>query len=82
MDDVRKAVSELRRWCTHSETHMDVEDGGSCEACYDCDECSAMRHSWQREHRARIRRMLVCSVCEMGFFNRPAFEAHECHSAY
>lgn len=81
----RKARSELRRWCEHSGTHMDSSATGSCEACYDCDKCADTRHNrttWEQTHTARLRRMLVCDVCEQGYFNRAAFDAHECHDAY
>lgn len=81
----RTFTRELRRWCEHTGTHMDAKDGGSCEGCYDCDEC--MEAGFRRRvsgyiHRGRLRRMLVCSVCEQGYFKRGAFDAHECHDAY
>lgn len=66
----RKAVSELRRWCPESGLHQDADDAM----------CASDHNAWA--HRLRLRRMLVCSVCEQGYFNRAAFDAHECHDAY
>lgn len=64
----REAVSKLRRWCPDCEVHMDADD----RVC-------GMSHC---DRRPRKRRMLVCSVCQQGYFNRTDFGAHECYSAY
>ena len=64
----RKARSELRRWCPEGETHQDEDDPI----------CGWMDHT----HRLRVRRMLVCSECDMAFFTKEGFDDHECDSAY
>ncbi len=64
----RTAKSELRRWCPEAKTHQDADDPV----------CAWMDHS----HRLRLRRMWICSVCEMGFFERDDFSSHECWSAH
>ena len=66
----REARSELRRWCDISHTHQDADDP------------ICGWNMWGQPHKLRLRRMLICSVCEMGFFKRADFESHECWSAY
>lgn len=61
-------LSQLRRWCPVGEMHQDADD----PICCGCDP----------SHRLRIRRMLVCSECEMGLFTKEGFDRHECYSAY
>lgn len=65
----RKAESELMRYCEEQGLLYD-EAESSCPMCY------------ESPHRGRVRRVLVCSVCEQGYFNMSNFEAHECHDAY
>jgi hypothetical protein len=69
----REARSKLRRWCPVSLLHQDADDPWC--GMYDCRE-------GRTNHRLRLRRMLVCSVCEQGYFKHSEFEAHECWSAY
>ncbi len=64
----RIAIPQLRHWCKVGEMHQDPEVC-TCEGC-------------DPVHRLRLRRMLVCSVCEMGFFTKQGFETHECWDAY
>lgn len=72
-DTLREARSELRRWCQEGGFHFDVDD-------VSCPGANCYAHG--NRHRGRVRRMLVCSVCEQGYFSRKEFDAHECHSAY
>ena len=65
---MREADSMLRRWCPEEQTHQDAEDAL----------CGWADHV----HRLRLRRMLVCRVCQQGYFTRRAFLDHECHDAY
>ena len=64
----RQAISQRRRWCPEGETHQDEDDPI----------CGWMDHP----HRLRIRRMLVCSECDMAFFKQEGFDEHSCYSAY
>jgi hypothetical protein len=61
-------MSQLRRWCPEAETHQDADDPV----------CAWHDHS----HRLRIRRMLLCPICEQAYFTRKGYDAHECFSAY
>lgn len=65
----RSAIYKRRRWCPSCETHQD-EDMDVCGAT-DCE-----------TSRLRIRRMIVCSECEQGYFNIKEFNEHQCYSAY
>jgi hypothetical protein len=67
----RIANSRLRRWCPIAKTHQDADD----PAC-------GWEHGEKSFHILRLRRMLVCSECEQGYFTQPEFDAHECFSAY
>jgi hypothetical protein len=68
MHEIRRADSMLRRWCPIACTHQDVEDA-TC--------------GWNHDnHRLRVRRMLVCSECEQGYFKRADFVEHVCNSEY
>lgn len=71
----RQAVSQLRRWCPVALLHQDIDD----HYCNSEGGCGIGRYD---THRLRLRRMLVCSVCEMAFFKQEEFNAHECFSAY
>ena len=64
----REAISQRRRWCREAETHQDEDDPI----------CGWGDHS----HRLRVRRMLVCSECDMAFFTKEGFDEHSCYSAY
>lgn len=64
----REAESKLRRWCPDCEVHMDADD-----------RMCGMGHC---DRKPRKRRMLACSTCEQGYFNRKDFDGHECYSAY
>ena len=66
----RHAMPMLRRWCPIAETHQDADDVWC-----------GWDHDSER-HRLRKRRMLVCSVCQQGYFNQQEFDEHECWSAY
>ncbi len=66
----RAAVSQLRRWCPEAQTHQPADDP----------ECGWI-HDDKPTHRLRLRRMLVCSNCEQGYFTRMVFLKHECHDA-
>lgn len=65
----------LRRWCPIAKTHQDA-DWETCgwSNCYDD----------SRDHRLRLRRMLICSIqdCQQGYFNQREFDEHTCYSAY
>jgi hypothetical protein len=74
-EPARQAVSQLRRWCPYSETHCDA-------AWIDCPWDGCGPNELNRGHRLRLRRMLVCSVCQQGYFNQKEFNEHECYSAY
>ena len=67
----REAISQRRRWCPEGKTHQD-EDDPYC----------GWTHDDVISHRLRIRRMLVCSECEQGYFTNEAWDRHECYSAY
>ena len=67
----REARSERRRWCPVGETHQD-EDDPIC----------GWAHGDVISHSLRVRRMLVCSECEQGYFTKERFDEHSCHSAY
>lgn len=69
----RASVQSLRRWCPITKTHQDADD----PVCGSSD-CLEGKPS----HRLRLRRMLVCSVCQQGYFNKAEFTEHECWSAY
>ena len=71
----RQAILQLRRWCPIGGHHQDVEDV-ECLA----GDCTGKARGWA--HLLRKRRMLICSVCQMGFFARIDFDEHECWSAY
>lgn len=64
--------NELRRFCSIAETHQDADD--IVCGMNDCTDKSG--------HKLRLRRMLVCSECEQGYFNKNDFAEHECFSAY
>lgn len=68
MASERKAESKLMRYCRHTGCIYDVKE--DCPGPW----CNAERGN----HRGRVRRMLVCSECEQGFFSRDFFNAHEC----
>lgn len=71
---VRESISTLRRWCPIEETHQDADDP-ICQWIHTDD--------WYKvPHRLRLRRMLVCSKCQQGYFKRDQFEQHECFSVY
>lgn len=73
MSKQRESASMLRRWCPIAGTHQEadwLECGWS--QCYDDG----------RDHRLRLRRMLICSECQQGYFNKKEFADHECYSAY
>lgn len=72
----RTARSERRRWCPIGLTHQD-EDDVTCGWTHEWPE-----QVWPGPHRLRIRRMLVCSECDQGYFNKEEFDEHECYSAY
>jgi hypothetical protein len=67
----RAATSQLRRWCPDGKTHQRADD----PVC-------GWEHGDKTGHRLRLRRMLLCSACEQGYFTQEAFDGHECHSAY
>jgi len=69
----RAGTWQLRRWCPYAETHQDADD----RIC-GWDYCREM----QKTHSLRLRRMLVCLTCQMGFFTVIGYERHECYSAY
>ena len=71
-NDERVARNELRRWCPVAELHQDPDDP----------ECFSLDCTDKWTHRLRLRRMLICSVCEQGYFSKQAFECHDCWSAY
>ncbi len=71
MYEQRTAHSERRRWCPIAKTHQD-EDDPTC----------GWEHGDVVSHRLRVRRMLVCSVCEQAYFTQFDFDFHECGSAY
>jgi hypothetical protein len=65
---LRAPESQLRRWCPEAGTHQN-EDDPIC--------------GWSdHHHRLRIRRMLVCVICDQGYFAREDYDCHECYSAY
>lgn len=67
----RTALSQRRRWCPLAGTHQDEDDPW----------CGWI-HDGLSNHRLRIRRMLVCSECQQGYFAKGDFDDHECYSAY
>lgn len=69
----RKGEWQLRRSCPIAMTHQDADDP-VC-AWTDCIPGKA-------GHRLRLRRMLICSECEQGYFTPAEFAEHECYSAY
>lgn len=69
----RRAVPQLRRWCPIAQTHQDADD----KVC-NWDYCI----EGQQDHRLRLRRMLVCTECQQGYFTKKEFDDHECYSAY
>lgn len=71
----RTAIPQLRRWCPYAKTHQDA-DYEACEWDY-CRDNQPGPH-----HKLRLRRMLVCSTCQQGYFTQGKFDAHECGSAY
>lgn len=71
MASERKAESKLMRWCDAGGFFYDVDEW-TCPGC--CD--------GENDHQGRVRRILQCSVCEQGYFNRAKFDVHECHDAY
>ena len=67
---MRTAQLQLRRWCPIAETHQDLND---------------VWCGWNHDdptHKLRVRRMLICSDCQQGYFNKQEFVGHECYSAY
>ena len=68
----RKARSELCSWCSVAKTHQDADDR----------ECGWVHGIPGVGHRLRVRRMLVCSECDMAFFTKEVFDEHSCYSAY
>lgn len=64
----RSGTWQMRRWCPVGCMHQDAED-------HQCNGCDPV-------HYLRLRRMLICSVCEMGFFKQAGFDEHECWDAY
>jgi hypothetical protein len=72
-DLLRSPASRLLRWCPVAETWQDEGD----PMCM-WDQCVGFKAT----HRLRLRRVLLCSVCEMAFFTKEGFDGHECYSAY
>jgi len=70
----RKATSQLIRWCAEAKTWQ-PEAERMCVGAY-------CRNDWTFTHPLRIRRALVCSVCEQGYFGKKEFDEHDCYSAY
>jgi hypothetical protein len=70
---IRIAKTELRRWCPIAGTHQDADDN-KCgfDDCYED----------KPTHNLRLRKMLVCSECRQGYFDKKDFADHECWSAY
>jgi uncharacterized C2H2 Zn-finger protein len=68
--EVREPVSQLVRWCPVGEG-WEPDDGKKVFQCSGCDPV----------HYLRLRRMFVCSVCEMAFFKRTDFNGHVCGEA-
>lgn len=79
--DVRVAVSQRRRWCPEGETHQD-EDDPVCGWDHEWPDGPTAFRLFSSSHRLRIRRMLVCSECEQGYFTQEVFDEHGCFSAY
>lgn len=71
MMDEREAIYGIVRWCPIGEMWEPAHEDGR-QMCSGCDTI----------HYLRKRRMYVCSLCEMAFFTKPGFAAHECYSAY
>ncbi|MDQ3748015.1 MAG: hypothetical protein M3367_03205 [Acidobacteriota bacterium] len=69
----RIPIKTLRRYCSIAETHQDADD----KAC-GMNNCLETRSS----HALRLRRMVVCSLCEQGYFAKTDFDCHECFSEY
>ena len=67
----REAISQRRRWCPEMKTHQDENDPWC-----------GWSHDDPDRHRLRVRRMLVCSECDMAFFTKEGFDEHSCYSAY
>ena len=72
-DTERRAMPQLRRWCSVAKTHQNA-DWKECG----WSDCLDSRKS----HQLRLRRMLICSECQQGAFTQKEFEDHECFSAY
>lgn len=71
----RVAISQLRRWCPYNETHQDAD-------WVDCPWADCGPNELSTGHRCRLRRMLVCSICEQGYFTKAEFGEHECWASY
>jgi hypothetical protein len=69
----RVAIKQLRRWCPINETHQDADDARCMWS-----DCLDQRET----HRLRLRRMIICSNCQQGYFTMKDWDGHECHSAY
>jgi hypothetical protein len=69
----RTAKHELRRWCPIAGMHQPADEiECNSEDCYDN----------KSTHNLRLRKMLVCSECEQGYFDGEDFSEHFCFSAY
>lgn len=71
----RQAVSMLRRWCLIAKTHQDVDD-------LFCNWSDGIVGNGHDTHRLRLRRIIVCNICQQGYFTKETFDEHECFSAY
>ncbi len=54
----RRGISQRIRWCSEAETWQ-PEDDAICGWLH-----------WEGSHRLRIRRALVCSVCDQAYFTK------------
>jgi hypothetical protein len=67
MENQRKPIRTLKRFCPIGKTYQDIDDKN----------CGLI-HGEIENHILRKRWMLICSICEWGFFDKEDFDNHEC----